>query len=363
MMKYGRQWIALILLSCCQVVCAHASPLKQVSEPVVNALAWRDTISLPAVKQLVEQNCHAKLMVDQYDNNTEFERLWLDHKVDHDLIIFSNAYYPLVASTVQKTKINLQAYTRDYLPAIQTHYQQAHYPINIVYYMLNISGFLLSPEIQPTFSSQTTLTPLFRAAHQGLVVLPNDAQLMQALLARQAGLSLQTNPAVVLTLPHLKQLLQQTQVVMGRGGQQLYQSPHFAFAYDWAGALLAAQQHTAFRIVVHPRYSFVSADLLAQVSTRPAVSCTVKTLLSPQAMAMVQRYSKSYPPIGNVANLHDKGYQTLYQASHFKQLTWLSRPSSLASARALQWYWQQLRVGYLLYRQHLTPTIRGSHVP
>tara|TARA_R110000868_G_scaffold410505_2_gene698754 strand:+ start:4033 stop:5001 length:969 start_codon:yes stop_codon:yes gene_type:complete len=307
----------------------------------------------PHLQQYVQQKCHVKLSFDEYYSNTEFLHRWHTGQRDYDLAIFSNNMYHLVKNEIGLPESPLSQQVQQYNPYVRAAYQSGHYPPNVVYFDLTMTGFIWNDQVVQLNNTDDIFT-IFKKAGNNLVVMMDDP--IQARIIMSLGLSQAkhgTNYAgehisdlAPLTVDDFNRLIQKTNVFVANNYTRFFTDKKFAFAYTWASASFnTATESSHYHLLIHPEMSYVATDMLANLDNRPATLCVARALTEPKAARMIQAYSHYISPYVDGESSNDKHFKAYYAL--FKHalpnVIFLNEPYSYKQYDRLQRTWELIR--------------------
>jgi len=347
----GRVYIAkgmiciLALLGPC--VLAAAPP------EVVNILSWWGYIdgAAPETKQ-VEKKCNARISVDTYYSNTEFEsRLHKPTGVNYDMLIHSGTIMSKIKEKIGDKGPSISSLANDYDAAIKAHYDATKYPRNTVIFQVSLTGFLWnSANIQ--FNENDSLESIFNKASGKLIVLIDDYVEVLTLFHQSHCKGFECISTTAKSFPDnrsLRSLLDSAKVLISNDLARIPEHPDFSFAYTWSGGavkhLASREGKKKLRFLVHPKLSHISLDLLTLMNSRPTAICVARELGSKSFIKDLSQTSHYFSPYGPVEINVSNEFRTI-QTEFFKQvgsLRWLDSYSA-KDLSIMQESWQNHRL-------------------
>jgi hypothetical protein len=308
--------VALFLTTMFQMVFA-ASP-----KGTVNVLTWWDYLNSPEITTIIKKKCNVTLYHDEYYCNSEFLTRFSSNKSFYDIIIFPRTVYELIKEKIAIKNSTLSKVTKKYNNCVREHYLSYNYPNNIVFFVLSFTGFIWNPATINLSASDSSFS-MFNKAKDGIVVIANDPVGVENLTNRQMLHNLfiekaKNNREASLKENSFKQIVQDTTIYITNGYNKLYDNDKFAFAFQRSGEAVFAIKTSkkTLNFLMHPNYSYVSPDLLAELNTRPETQCVAKTLASKEVSDIMQKKSYYLSPYGTYKLVDDNIFQKVYKQLH-----------------------------------------------
>lgn len=303
-------------------------------EKTVNILTWWGYLDYPEINSLVETKCNVKLSVDEYYSNTEFLRRWEEQKQTYDVVIFSDTIYDVVKNEVSLKGSPLWRQSFSYNPIVKKHYDNDHFPSNIVFFMHSLTGFLWNSEVI-TLSSNDSIYTMFEKAKNKLVVIIDDPVEARKLISLgyyeakygNSKYALFKDKLLPLTLDNFKQLAQKSNVYITNDYNELYKNKDFAFSFTWSGEAIVDLKKAKenYKFLIHPKLSYVSSDLLANLNSDPAALCVSKELTSKEVASLLQNRDGYFSPYVDDRNVTDPFFKKIYEIfiTNLNNLAWI----------------------------------------
>jgi spermidine/putrescine-binding protein len=316
------------------------------SLPTVNVLTWWGYLGHPEIRKKVQDVCHVDISSDEYYSNEEFLRRFKAGKQEYDIIIFSYTVYNLIKNEITLTHSDLWKQSNNYNPVIKKHYIEDNLPPNIVYFEHSLTGFLWNPKkinLTPTDS----ISAIFHKADNNITILLDDPIEINNLLKKSTLANISKNE-VYLSESSFKSLLQNANVYIANGYNNIYNNPNFAFAYSWSGdAILMLQQNAkkSYRFLVHPKLSYITIDMLAALSNKPYVSCVAKVLSSKNVLDILQNKDYYFSPYTDIKNIPPGSFKDIYTSflQNLPHLSWI-KPASKTTFTKLNRTWEMIKI-------------------
>ncbi len=289
-----------ILLACLSVDQLSFAANKNL--PEVNILTWWGYLVSPWVQETIMKKCHVKISYDEYYTNDDFMRRFHQYKDLYDILIFPNMDYLAVKNEIINNNSNIYKNSNAYEKYIRRSYNQANYPHNITYFLISVNGFLYNPNTI-SLSKKDTISQVFEKAKSKIVILSEEPIYVFSLL----------NLNVDKTSPHkafskFSALTKGSKIIVTNTISNAYSDPQFAFAYTWPGISIYAieTKYKNFRFLIHPKFSLVSADLLAALNNRKSTECVANVMSSKEFLSKMQNDALYFSPYGDSNQISDK---------------------------------------------------------
>jgi hypothetical protein len=103
-------------------------------------------------------------------------------------------------------------------------------------------------------------------------------------------------------------------VYIGNGFNQVYQSSDFSFAFVWSGDGI---QHIKdinkkLKFLIHPKLSYISSDLLAQINTDKKSKCIANYLSDEKTLRLIENYNYYFSSYTNIKYISDRDFRIIY---------------------------------------------------
>ena len=263
------------------------SVLKQSNWPTVNVFQWWGYLSStdPYI-QKIENQCHAKISYDQYYSNNEFLNRMHNPSYQYDIVIFSDTIYKAIKNKIANDDSNLYRLSSKYRPLIKKQYQQSKLAHNVVYFIESLTGFLYNPK-KIKLTPKNNIFNMFKNAGRNTVVMLDDPVEAEFMLSigkmekKYPFAKLNKNPSLVpLTIKNFKSLYQRTHFIITNLPEKIITKPNFAFAFQWSGDAveMMRENHGRLKFFIHPKLSYISADLLATLNQKTSTRCVAQRL-------------------------------------------------------------------------------------
>lgn len=287
------------------------------SRPTVNILTWWGYLDSPEVVNSIEKDCNVNISYDEYYSNSEF--MSRKNLVNYDILIFSNPIYNVIKDDIKMNHSDLWKESASYNPVIKKHYLESHFPPNVVYFMHALTGFLWNPDVINIVENDSVFD-IFKKAGSNIVVMMDDP-LEEAKLLNLNFHQNQQNSPNELNEKNFRALTQNAKVYITNNYNQISQKPNFAFAFTWSGEALMNMKtnNKKLNFFIHPKFSYTTSDLLAQLNDSQAAACVAKELTSKKMMVILQNNQYYFSSYGDYSKSADPEYIELYK-SYLKNL-------------------------------------------
>ncbi len=288
----------------------------------VNILTWSGYISEddPNVRK-IEDDCDTKISYDQYDSNDEFLDRFQENKNAYNIIIFSDTIFKLIADKIKNNRSDLYLNAKNYTPIIYQHYQYRNFPHNVAFFVHSMTGFLYNKNIINLTESDTVYSMFHKAGNNTVVMIDDavEAEFLLSLGIRQMTESKAkfdgSNGLIPLTLDNFEKLYQGSSVIITNSFQKISTMPSFAFSYQWSGDAIASLQHEAnLKYLIHPKLSYVSSDLIANLDNDKSTLCIANALSSRAFLSHMQNKTYYFSPYGDKPSKINPMFINFYNA-------------------------------------------------
>lgn len=327
-----------------------STPAQANPENTVNILTWWGYL-LPDNVAMAEKSCHVKISFDEYYSDTEFLRRWEEQKQNYDIITFSDIMFNLIKDEVSLNDSPLWEISKQYNPIVREHYQQYHFPTNVVFFTEALTGFIWNPAVVQ-LDKNDSIDTLFKKAGSNIVAIFDDPT--EANMVITLGLNGLNHPAQqeffsALDPDNFKKVTQNAKIIITDNYQKIYQHPNFAFALTWQGNAMFYEKEklNTFPFLIHPQLSYVSFDLLAATNNKQATLCVAKALLSKKAMALVENTDYYFSPYLDVKQITSPYFKNIYKdfLTYLPKLPWIQLVSR-EEFRQLTRQWDTIRLNF-----------------
>lgn len=322
-----------------------SSTFVYAKKPTVNVLTWFGYLRTPEIMTLIDQECHATLSFDEYYSNGEFLRRWRADKDNYDIVIFANLLYKGIQNKVANNGAHLSSLTKDYYPIIKQHYDETHYPPNVVYFSHSIMGFLWNPNLIH-LTEKDDMRSVFKKAGTNRTILIDDPIEIKNMINLRDN-NKDDHQQIPLNLVSMKNLIQSSRVSLTSDYNKIYESPDFAFSYVWSGDAVINTKKAGkpYQFLMHPKTSFICTDLLALINSKPAAVCVAKVLAGKNALSILQNTNYYFSPYGDAGTVSNDMFKQIHKHA-FSQLadySWI-QPVSLLEFKKLEQTWKILKL-------------------
>lgn len=283
--------------------------------PTINILTWWGYLKHPEIIKAAEKECRVNISFDEYYSNDEFLRRWGEHKEFYNIIIFSDPIYNVIKDRLPKIMHNdLFKQSLTYNSVIKKHYQEKKYPHNVVYFFQALTGFVWNPA-NITLNNTDTVTSIFNKAGKKYVVIIDDPVEAWKLIEAHLKEHSKTVSFNDLTIENFKKTIQHTHAYIANNYSQIYKNPGFAFSFNWSGVSIIdiTKSNKDYPFLIHPKFSSVTSDLLAQTSNDKKSYCVAKFLTSQKTLAFLQNKNFYFSPYTQYANIENKIFKRIYK--------------------------------------------------
>jgi spermidine/putrescine-binding protein len=299
----------------------------------VNILSWWGYLSAEGIKS-VEKKCNVELYVDEYYSSSEFLRRWDENPKAHELVIFSNTIFNSIKQKLNHSNIPNLIKT-PYHPLVAEKVKNIGFDRNTRLLTLAFTGFMWNKK-NINIHEGLSLESMLELAKGKIVVVLDDAneglEILENLKFFQANKSADKNRAKVVIANEIDSLVMQ---------------PTFAFSYHWLGGLINSikDTHADFGLMVHPKLSHVTADLISIMNSDRASVCVYNQISGAEFLSKLQKTSFYFSPYGGVNKEDNKHLVALYN-NYFLNLNkyrWLKQAEK-KDFKMIDDKWKKLKI-------------------
>jgi hypothetical protein len=319
----------------------------------VNILAWFGYISDDdQYIKAIEKECNTKIFYDQYYSGDEFLDRFQQNREDYNIIIFPETIFKLISADISNKNSDLYQNARHYNPIIYNHYTHQKFPHNVVFFNHALMGFLYNKSVINLTEGDTIYSMLHKAGNNTVVMIDDavETEFLLSLGIRQATESKAkfggNNSLTPLKLNNFKKLYQGSSVIITNSFQKISTTPSFAFAFQWSGDAFNFLQHAPnLTFFVHPKLSYVSSDLLANLDNKRPTVCVANALASRVFLAHMQDKIYYFSPYGDKPSKKDAMFTSFYNTwmHDLPTLPWIDSVTKARFAQ-LQREWNLIKL-------------------
>lgn len=284
------------------------------SQEKVNVLTWWGYLNMPWVAKEIQDKCHTQLTFDEYFTEDEFVKLLKQRKNYYDIIIFPGGAYEKVEKEINVlASSDLYERGQKYIDVVKKQYYDKKYPHNVVYFMIIVSGFLWNPGMMD-INTYDDISAIFKKTKNGIVLLADEPQDLFYFVQ-----PFDTN--------EFKKLFQNSHVyITNELNANLLNRKDFSFAYQWSGIGLFYLNNykSNYKFLIHPKYSHLSSDLLAQLNNKEQTHCVADMLSSKEFLNHMQNVAYYISPYEDGKHIDNVFIKKLYKDTFaiFNKLKW-----------------------------------------
>jgi len=313
------------------------------------------SLASPKIAKIISDECGVKISYDEYHSSKEC--LKATHDINYyDIVIFPNDIYELITGKVRRKDSTLSRAVNGYSDWIKRHYLAYNYPSNIVYFSLSLSGFVWNPS-NFRLAAQDSIWTMFEKAKNKVVILDNNQVGVWYLLDNTQKLPIGSLADV------FEKHIVDVDIYVASGYNRLYDKDNFAFSYQRSGEALSIikmvknNKSKELAFFIHPKYSYVLPDMLAELNSRTETVCVAKVLASKRVLDIVQKETFYLSPYETLKSLvREPMLQNVYSQvfSRAPKMPWLDPffGKSLKKYGALQNLWHKI---------HSIPQVMQNH--
>lgn len=282
------------------------------SKRPVNILSRYNYLNSPEIISTIKKQCGVEVFYDEYYNTNEcLDRI--DKTEDfyyYDIIMFPSDVYKLIREKITVKNSNLNSAVKGYSKNIKEHYLSCGYPNNVVYFTLAISGFVWNPRVINLLVNDS-ISLMFEKAKNNIAIVLDDPVGVWNLMNNS-----KKKPPYDLLAEIFRRTIKNTDIYITNGYNELYNKSKFAFAFQRSGEaayILKTAKNKSLTFFMHPDYSYVSPELMAELNTRPETRCVARVLASKKILDVVQKETYYLSPYGTNKSTADPIFQNIYK--------------------------------------------------
>ncbi len=320
----------------------------------VNILTKYNYLRSPKIAKMIKEKCGVDISYDEYYASSECadfisESGGLNY---YDIIIFPNGIYELFSKKIAMTGSTLNQITKYYNPVIKKLYYSRDYPSNVVYFAISVPGFIWNPDTV-NISKDDGIEQMFLKAQNNTVILKNS----RAAILKLIGNNYDMSPTAL--ADRFKKIIAIANVYITNSYNKLYDRNNFAFAFQNSGdaiAIIKKSKNKKLHFLIHPKYSYLTYDVLVEINLRPETRCVAKILAGKEALKIMQTetfYLSPYETYLSVDSpLFQEAYKPLFDKSY--DLKWFNpfTGGNVEKHNKLQSMWHKI---------HVLPQIMKNH--
>ncbi len=314
------------------------------SRPAVNILSWWDYINSEDVIKLVENKCDVDVSIDEFYSNDEFSRRV--RKSDYDVIVHSEAAYSSVKDLIAKSDSTFaKEHVENYHPLIKKRYKELEFSDNTAYLAMYLTVLLWDKD-QVSIKGDDDIQNILYKSREKCVVLTDDQYEISHIFKSLTGSKTWSIPKY----EAVSRYFYRTKFIATNLIGSLVKHKDFAVAYTWSGSALGALNSNPdknLEIMVHPKLSHASADMISVLNNKKASACVARVLSSKKVIETTQTTMSHYfSPYGKIAGRKVSSDYSYIENEFFKRLkpsNWLP-DFSKENAINLNHNWQRVKV-------------------
>ena len=292
----------------------------------VNILTRQMYLESPEIASIVRDKCGVEISYDEHCSDVECSRIISTSRdfYNYDIIIFPSDMYEIIKGKIKVGYSDLNKVSKKYSADVRSHYLSYGYQDNVAYFALSLSGFVWNPAVIE-LSEKDSAYLMFKKAKNNTVFLTSNPTAVQNLIDNNQNLPYDS------LVGFFNKIIQDADVYIADGynGSKLYDKDQFAFAFQRSGDavyVIVNSKNKNLTFLVHPKYSFIVSDMIAELNTRPETLCAARVLASKEVLDIVQKETYCLSPYGTYKLVDEpvfqKVYKPLFDGTH--KARWLS---------------------------------------
>jgi len=303
-MSLGKYLYVVIILILQSTV--NASPKN-----TVNILTRYNYLRSPKISEIIKNRCGVEISYDEYYTRGECTKVILQSSgLDYyDIAIIPQGVHDVFDSSIKTQKSNIGKAAVGYSEPVRKQYFSRHYPNNVAYFTLYIQGFIWNPNTLNISKTESILS-MFTKAKNNIVIIESSHPAVFNLIDGGYDLS----PDLQVNL--FRNIIQDADVFITSGYNKLYEKNHFAFAFQNSGdaiSIIKKTENKKLKFFIHPKYSYVSTDILIALNSRRETHCVAQALVSKEILKIVQQETFCLSPYETYKSMDDQIFQETYK--------------------------------------------------
>ncbi len=291
-----RSCIAMLIVILLSLSSTASYAVKAKQKQTINVLTWWGYLDHPEITKAAESKCGVNISFDQYFSNDEFLRRWEGQKDNYDLIIFSQTIYNAINNKIPDMKESkLWRQSESYNPIIKIH---------------ALTVFLWNPDSVELLKDDSIVN-MFDKSQGKFVILIDDPVEIRKLIesgkdARREKFTFQSHD--------FNELVKGSDLYISNNYNNIYENDKFAFSFLWSGEAVVnvLESNKKHKILIHPKLSYISTDLLAQTSYKKNASCVAEYLSGEASLSTLQNHGYYFSPYTDYSKVENSTFKTMY---------------------------------------------------
>lgn len=319
----------------------------------VNILSWWGYIdtSSPEIKK-INETCNVKVSSDNYYSNNEFTNIISTDISNYDIVIFSETILDSVKDKVTNKNGELYLLSENYDPIFKKHYKDNNLPKNIAFFSIALSGFLYNPDLISIYDGES-IEDIFLKGKDNLIFIIDDAveaNYLTKKLEKNTNVENKENfigtSSQQQSWKNFQKILNGKNVFITNRADSIIKKNNFAFGYMWSGDAIQEIEYIndKLKFYVHPDLSYLSLDLIADISASQKSKCVSKMLGSEEYLNSLQEKTFYFTPYSNKNSKSNSILERIYNNSYKKisTLPWIE-PVTSDELKAINEDWDYIK--------------------
>ena len=303
----------------------------------VNIISWWNYLDKNTIFEL-QNKCKTSISIDEYYSIDEFLRRFQKQK--YSIIIFPGGVYNLISDKIRGTGISFQKIKGNYHSNILSSFNEQKFSSNVGIFALSITGFLYDP-MKIKITKDQDLKSILKNARNKKIALIDDPFESLKLMSFEKKIA-NVNDG----LNEFRQLVDGTHFIITNDTLKIIEDKDFAMAYSWVGvAFKRITKKPELKFIVHPKLSYISADLIATMKKDAETECVAKLLASKEILNSILSRTFYFSPYGTPDGIKNKDFEIEYK--HFindnQKLNWLETPEKDEYQKMIN-LWQRIKI-------------------
>ncbi len=314
------------------------------NQKIITALSWWNYLDKTWVKEAVMKDCKVKLAVQSYKDANEFNRSF--ELKDYDIAIFESTQLDSIENSEEASKIStLYKLSSNYFPALKQIFNDHIKVNNLAFFYISNTVFLYNPK-NIALNSNDTITSIINKLNANkkndAFILLDDPITINQIIKSEKNDTMNTQS--------FKKIFNYNNLVISNDYNNYEQLGVFI---TWSGEAnyhkkKAEKNGVELKIITIPSYSYITADIIAQLNSSKQASCVASLIASKDFMERLQSETYYYSPYMTFSNIQDSTYKEMYHQffdmMQNKKLKWLLPTKDELST--IQSSWEQIIFDY-----------------
>ena len=258
----------------------------------VNIISWWNYLDKETISKL-EKACNTTVSVDEYYTSDEFIRRF-NKQNNYSIIIFSSGVYNFVSKKIENNQINFGKIKKNYHPNVQKFLKKQIYSENTAVFSLGTTGFLYNSKEIEILKSDNMRDIISKVKNKRFSFLIDDPFESFKLIINDKNIS-----NVDIDVKEFRNLIDGSYFVAANDILKIVEDKDFIFSYSWIGeSYQVININSKLNFMVHPKLSYISADLIATLDKKLKTICVTNMLANKDTLEPILSKNFYFSPFG-----------------------------------------------------------------